>query len=50
MLYQLSHSGRDFIDGSGFELQIRRREWHGFLDLEHRALNAARHRERDGYL
>lgn len=50
VLYQLSHSRRDFIDGAGFELQIRRREWQGVLDLEHRALNAARHRDGDGYL
>jgi hypothetical protein len=50
MLHQLSHSSWDFLDGPRVDLQIRRQEWHGVLDLEHRALNAARHRDGDGYL
>ncbi len=50
MLYQLSHSGWDFIDGSRSDLQIRRHEWQGFLDLEHWTFDPARHGDRNGYL
>jgi hypothetical protein len=50
MLHQLSHSGRDSIDSSRFDVQIRRHQWHGFLELEHWTFDAARHRDRNGYL